>query len=649
MTEQAFSRIPRSPTVSMNRPAHSPMGPRNRFLRSPSETAPHNPIINGEPTPAYPSSPVRPDNDPLPPIAELVAPPPPTPSSTSPVSPTPTPIFKVIPKPASLVPAPKLLFETEPIKWKALPHEAALWTLDRSELQEIVGRALRRTAPDTFIRLLSLDNLDTDLPVEIDRLKTLKASKQAQYRFLVQRRTMTLQALNSSFISPEKSQPDDDGIPIASKIALELSKVTAECDKIMSDLLVINDQLTQISMLTENHLSSALSVALRKLNKSHSKRTFDLLCAEQRISELQADLEDAWREAERLAREMDQIHAQDGLVPLVLDVEGGDGDGDGDGDDYTEILEQEEAVIKTAEKLKIHSRRASHIPTELIIQSWNTGHMEGLPSFSPLSPMPGVSAMVPPSTIIEAVAESGPLTPPSQDKDDAVSVRSARSARSGKSLRSIRLPEGTRLSLVTAARTRSLRASQNSLRLSRPKTPAHPPMPDLPLELIKAPVSPRSSRALSRQLGKDSESRISLARSRRTSLNDLRPERASTESLAPTVTMDDIYIRLQSQMTHRMDYEIEVVSRTPPPTSRPPVGASPVISDVWLINEKPTSSLPKLSSSERFPSIKRPVQKLKGYTKRYSLPFPLFKRKPLQSSSSARSVSSSKSAPTEFH
>ncbi|KAG5717040.1 hypothetical protein E4T56_gene16462, partial [Termitomyces sp. T112] len=168
----------------------------------------------------------------------------------------------------------------------------------------IVGRALRRTAPDTFIRLLSLDNLDTDLPVEIDRLKTLKASKQAQYRFLVQRRTMTLQALNSSFISPEKSQPDDDGIPIASKIALELSKVTAECDKIMSDLLVINDQLTQISMLTENHLSSALSVALRKLNKSHSKRTFDLLCAEQRISELQADLEDAWREAERLAREM---------------------------------------------------------------------------------------------------------------------------------------------------------------------------------------------------------------------------------------------------------------------------------------------------------------------------------------------------------
>lgn len=134
-------------------------------------------------------------------------------------------------------------------------------------MQEIVSRALRRTTPDTFIRLLSLDNLDTNLPAEVDRLTTLKATKQAQYRFLVQRRTMTLQALNSNFIVPEKLEPGDDGVSTASKLAFELSKTTAECDTIMRELLIINDQLTQISILKEHHLSSALSVALRKVNQ----------------------------------------------------------------------------------------------------------------------------------------------------------------------------------------------------------------------------------------------------------------------------------------------------------------------------------------------------------------------------------------------
>ncbi|KAG6877542.1 hypothetical protein C0993_006235 [Termitomyces sp. T159_Od127] len=538
----------------MNRPAHSPMGPRTRSLRSPGETTPRDSILcNGEPTPAYPSSPIQSDSGLLPSIEEVVvpSPPPASPSVTTIPSPKPSPP-KVIPKPATLVAAPKLSFETEPIKWKALPHEAALWTFDKSELQDIVGRALRRTTPDTFIRLLSIDNLDVNLPAEVDRLTALKASKQAQYRFLVQRRTMSLQALNSSFISPEKTEPGDDGIPTASKLAFELSKTTAECDKIMTELLVINDQLTQISLLKEHHLSSALSVALRKLNKSYLKRGHDLLGAEQRISELEAVLEDAWREAERLAQEIDEIQAKDKSSPL-----GNTSDDSGDGDDYTEILEDEEAVIKTAEKFTIRSRHASHIPTELLIQSRNTIHMEDLPFISPISPMPRVSAMAPPSAILEAVAESGPLLPSGQD-NDAASVHSARSIKSTRSC------NNTRRSLVTAARTRSTRASQGSLRLSRSKTVAHPPMPDLPLELIGMPISTRSSRALPYQLWKDSGNRISLARSRRTSLNDIRIPHASTDSLVPTITMDDIYIRLQSQVTRQSENDIEVVARTPP-------------------------------------------------------------------------------------
>lgn len=262
---------------------------------------------------------------------------------------------------------------------------------------------------------------------------------------------------------------------------------------------------------------------------------------------------------------MDENQRKNISAPL-----GNDSDDGVDGDDYTEILEDEEAVIKTAEKFTIHSRRASQIPAELLIQSRTTVHMQGLPLISPISPMPRVSFIAPPSTISEAVAESEPLLLPSQDNDAASvkSVRSIKSARSGKSSRSLRLPDSTRLSLIAAARTRSTRASQNSLSLSRSKTLAHPPMPDLPLELIGMPTSTRSSRVLARPLWKDSGSVISVTRSRRTSLCDIRVAHPSRESLAATVTMDDIYIRLQSQVTRQLENDIEVVSRTPPPVPK---------------------------------------------------------------------------------
>ncbi|KAG6839820.1 hypothetical protein C0991_011322 [Blastosporella zonata] len=632
------------------------MGPRTRFQRSPSEYTSRDSYMSiGDPSPAYPSSPARSDSGSLPSIAEFVVTPPlptPTPSTSSP---TPPPIYKATPKPAPLVPAPTLSFDPVPIQWKALPHEAALWTLEKRELQELVSRALRRSAPETYIRLLSLDYLDKVLPAEVERLTTQKAVKQSQYRFLVQRRTMTLQALNSSFISPEKAEADD-GIPTASKLAHQLSQTTAACDELMTELLVISDQLAQISSLTEHHFASALAVALRKLNKSYAKRTQDVLNARQRIGELEADLEDAWKEAERVAREMDEMQANGGPAPLD---HASDDEGDGVDDDDEYLDEEEVAVIETAEKLNISSRHTSHIPSELLIQSRRTtGHMEGLPMFSPLSPMPRISAIASSSAVPAPEApEAHPVIPPSQDKDDAASIRSTKSVRSVKSTRSVksiwsmRSPDGTRLSIVSAARTRSSRASKNSLRLSKPRTPMHPPMPDLPLELLATPIPPNSSRASLHPLWKDSESSISTGRSRRTSLNDLQPSRASMVSMAPTVTMDDIYVRLQSQITRRSQDEVEVVRRTPPPIPRLPVQSSPSIPNMWIMNE--AAPAPKASSTDRFPSIKRhvsPIQtykRLKTYTKRYSLPFPLFERSRLSSSSAeAQSVSSSRSAPT---
>ncbi|KAG6817306.1 hypothetical protein H0H87_010323 [Tephrocybe sp. NHM501043] len=672
MTDPANYRLSRSPTGAMTRPAVSPMGPRTRFQRSLSDFTSRDSLMSiTDPSPAYPSSPARSDTGSLPPIAEIVVVTPPQPpltvtSSSSRSSPTPPPIYKapIAPKPATLEKAPTLSFESVPIQWKALPHEAALWTLEKRELQEIVSRALRRSAPETYIRLLSLENLDKVLPDEVERLTSLKAQKQSRYRFLVQRRTMTLQALNSSFISPEKAEADD-GIPTASKLAHQLSQTTAACDELMCELLSINDQLAQISALIEHHSASALAVALRKLNKSYAKRTQEVLGARQRISELEADLDDAWKEAERLAREMDEMQANADLALDGDEMDDKEEDDDHDDVDMEDMEEAEVAVIETAEKFQIRSRHASHIPTELLIQSRrNTGHMEGLPMFSPLSPMPRISAIAPPSPVpLEApvAPDSQLVAPPSQDKDkdkdDAASIRSTkstrsvRSARSVKSTRSIRSPDGTRLSLVSAARTRSTRASGGGLRLSRRKTSEHPPMPDLPLEFIAT----APSRTSLHPLYKDSESRISSGRSRRTSLNDLlQPSRASIASIAQTVTMDDIYIRLQSQITHRSEDEIEVVRRTPVPSPRESAQASTNIPNLWIMDEEDVP--PKPAGTDRFLSLKRPgnpietYKRIKSYTKRYSLPFPLFKRSASSSSPTAevRSVTSSRSAPTHL-
>ena len=44
-----------------------------------------------------------------------------------------------------------------------------------------------------------------------------------------------------------------------------------------------------------------------KLNGSYARRTQDLVSARARIGELEAEREDAWKEAERLARKLDEV------------------------------------------------------------------------------------------------------------------------------------------------------------------------------------------------------------------------------------------------------------------------------------------------------------------------------------------------------
>ena len=137
-----------------------------------------------------------------------------------------------------------------------------LGTLDSRELQSIVSRAIRSSAQESYIRLLTLQNLDTVLPAELERLEAAKGVTQSKYRFLVHRRTMLLQALHS--ISGV-SNNGEDTLGVSSKLTVQLSETTGECDRLLEELMKITDHITQITKLLDRHWASALAIALRKV------------------------------------------------------------------------------------------------------------------------------------------------------------------------------------------------------------------------------------------------------------------------------------------------------------------------------------------------------------------------------------------------
>lgn len=147
-------------------------------------------------------------------------------------------------------------------------------------LQQLVSRAIRGSSRESFIRVLSVENLEQSLPAELERLNVLKAMTQSKYRFTVHRRTMLLQALHSF-----SGYNDREGAALVAKLTSQLSQATAECDQLLEDLLQIADQVGQINHLVDQHWSSALAIALRKVCEAVSRRrcSLSLFLVEQQL------------------------------------------------------------------------------------------------------------------------------------------------------------------------------------------------------------------------------------------------------------------------------------------------------------------------------------------------------------------------------
>jgi len=250
-------------------------------------------------------------NDPMPSTSTLPVPPPvlsqplATPDSTRPSTPVSLTTHRIVSKPTTLPAPTPINFNMDPIAFKGLPLEAAQWSFTSDQLREMVSRAIRDSAKEQFIRLLSLNALDKEIPEELARLETLRFTTQAQYRFYFQRRTNLLQSLNAlACTTPASAEYDTSTL---GTLIQQLAEVTSNMDRFMETLLSASEHRSQLAQVQEKHLSSALAMALRKLNASYAKRTGDLKSARARIAALQTELEEAWKVAEGMAEEIDDL------------------------------------------------------------------------------------------------------------------------------------------------------------------------------------------------------------------------------------------------------------------------------------------------------------------------------------------------------
>lgn len=202
-------------------------------------------------------------------------------------------------------------FEPVPVRWRGLTMDAAKWTFSSAQLHNIVARAIKHSAESSSVRLLPLDVLDQDLPVEVERLEHLRDVLQTRYKAQVRRRRLLMRSL-ALYI-------DGHDPPTSRRLLDDLDDVGAVCDQLAEDLYLVGDQLAQIAHLRDVHHTSALAVALRKINQSYIRARAEVVDLETQVSVgyqlfiylfvqrdvLAAERDEAWLMAESLERELE--------------------------------------------------------------------------------------------------------------------------------------------------------------------------------------------------------------------------------------------------------------------------------------------------------------------------------------------------------
>lgn len=277
------------------------------------------------------------------------------------------------------------------------------------------------------------------------------------------------------------------------------------------------------------------------MNGSLTRRVADLAEAKERISQLEIDVQEAWKEAEKLAKELDDYETE-----LTAD--------------------DTEAIIEVAELVPIQPSSPTHIQRPLTPMS---PKMLSMPPpittpISPAAPRPPLGAhfVFPPPAVHLKEKESE-----AEDVPDTVSIRSSHSMRSTKS---IRRGDGSRISSVQAAKTRCHRASQSSLRLTnghsrkqssiriKSQQEEQPPVPELPLHFTDSIMPVLTPYASSTLLCLDSKNPSLRRQGSLGSVGTLRTPDSAAAIAFRGRSADDMYVRPYNSSSS----EIQLVPRS---------------------------------------------------------------------------------------
>lgn len=204
---------------------------------------------------------------------------------------------------AASTPAPK--FQTPPPRWRGMTMEAAQWTLTQHELQTIVSRAIKQSAEASSIRLLRTEILDVEIPEEVHRLEMQRTDVKTRYKMLVRKRWQLMGALAGHLDGPDLCDP-----MTGARTVEELSEVSIALDRLTDELHTIVEQLGQLKSLRDVHSTSALAMALRKVNSTFLKQVTDTQKLREQIDSMEAERDEAWKQAEDVAQDFDNLSDQ---------------------------------------------------------------------------------------------------------------------------------------------------------------------------------------------------------------------------------------------------------------------------------------------------------------------------------------------------
>ncbi|KAJ3746441.1 hypothetical protein DFH05DRAFT_1523044 [Lentinula detonsa] len=194
-------------------------------------------------------------------------------------------------------------FRSPAPKWRGYTMDAAKWTFTSSQLQSIVSRAIRQSAEASAIRLLRLETVDHDIPVELHKLEMQRTDVKTRYKMLSRRRTEMLATLTSYCDGTLHQDPT-----ASLRVINELRDLTSTLDHLAEDLHSVDEQISQLSSLRDIHDASALAMAIRKLNASFLKQLAISDALRSQVVALEAERDDAWKQAESMAHEFDRLN-----------------------------------------------------------------------------------------------------------------------------------------------------------------------------------------------------------------------------------------------------------------------------------------------------------------------------------------------------